>query len=69
MVTILKERRDFISPRRFGAKGDAVFLNSVSITSGAMAVTAASGTFSPSMVGKPIVLADADTGNTLLSSL
>lgn len=55
MTTILKERRDFITPLRFGAKGDAEIFGNNTCTQGSAVVTnAVDSPFKPSHVGKAV---------------
>lgn len=67
MVTVTKDRRDFINPRRFGAVADAVYTAKASGTAGSMTLTDTVTTpFTPTMVGKPIVIVGAGTAGAPL---
>ena len=69
MVTIIKERRDFITPYRFGAVGDAEAYNNTVTTSGSSAITnPTDAPFKPSHVGKEIFLANGAAGGNMLAT-
>ena len=71
MVTILKERRDFITPRRWGAKMDAVNLSNNNCTQGSAIVTNTTDSpFSRSHVGKTVyVQSGLLNGSTLVTTV
>ncbi len=71
MVTILKERRDFITPYRFDAKGDAELFRNNSCTQGSAVVTNTTDSpFRPQHVGKAVyVQGGLLNGGTLITTV
>jgi hypothetical protein len=68
MVTITTQRHEFITPKRFGAKGGAKRASGITTTAASAVITGPTGTFKVTDVGLPIYVAEANTSGTVLIS-